>query len=176
MPLAETEKTSRLLRSLRRLAVQWVWLLGASTNPLIQEVRALTPLLTNIIFMTNTHSHLQDTITDIIGEAAMQLPPLGSADREFLRRQTNKAVSIFLRECTAGQSADTRDAICNVQGEDQMVVAGMKLDEILTADPVVIEHAMEVARAEVLKTVRGEYDSYRSNQKSNSDMPSSLAI
>ncbi len=113
--------------------------------------------------MTNTHSHLQDRIADIIGDAAMQLPPLGSADREFLLRQTNKAISIFLLECTAGKSADIRDAICNVQGEDAMVAAAVKLDEIILADPAVAERAMEKARAEIFKSVRDEYDSYRSN-------------
>lgn len=118
---------------------------------------------------------MQAQVTDIIGEAAMQLPQLGSADREFLLRQTDKLLSIFLRECVEGQSVEDRNAICNVQGEDEMVPAGMKLNEIISADSIVADRAMEVARVEILKTVQDDFASYRASKNhGDSRTPSSL--
>ena len=106
---------------------------------------------------------LTSQISDIVAEASMQLPSLSHAyDADFLRHQTAKAVSIFLRELEAGEQPEVRNAFNTAQSNSDPVRAGILLHESLGAEgsEVRVQSALAIARVQILKTVADDYGAF----------------
>lgn len=103
----------------------------------------------------------EDYVADILGEAATQLPELNSGDKEFVLSQVNRAMTIFLDQCSLGQPVATRNTIRNARNGDEMVSAGFSLQEIVDADPSIVGRSMGIARSEILATIADDFAAFR---------------
>lgn len=108
-------------------------------------------------------SGITTTISDIVAKASMKLPSLTNAyDPEFLKRQTLKTVSIFLRFYMEGAPKDERMLFRDAQNENDFVTSGVILHRCLGADPSPerMQAAFDSAEKEVNDGIVSEYETF----------------
>lgn len=106
---------------------------------------------------------LTDEVSDIVAEASMLLPPLTHPyDADFLRRQTTKAVSIFLHAYMEGCAPDVRAAFHEAQNENDSLNAGVILHESLGQKGAEqrARAAFGNARNEIINGIVDDYETY----------------
>lgn len=106
---------------------------------------------------------LTDEVSDIVAEASMLLPPLTHAyDADFLRRQTTKAVSIFLHAYMEGCTPEVRTAFHQAQNANDSLSAGVILHESLGQEGAEdrARAAFGMARDEILSGIVDDYETY----------------
>lgn len=102
-------------------------------------------------------------ISDIVAEASMQLPSLvHTYDAEFLKRQTNKAVSLFISHYMAGASAEERSALKEAQNANDLMDAGILLHKSLATEDAEkgARTVFDVTREEMHTSIVDDYNAF----------------